>query len=255
VIVVTGTKRSGTSMWMQVLGAAGLPVVGDAFPADWEARFGAMNPKGFFESSLRGGINFRTNPDPRTGVYLHPGETRRHCVKVFLPGLVRTDHAFLDRVIVTVRDWRSYVASASRLYALEGREGGLAPALEWWVENYLGLRDVLTRRYPCHFLSYASVLRNPRGVVREVLGWVGGEADAEAAAARVDVSGRDDAPPPPVEGMDPIVAETFDLYYQHLDEGRGLSPGFLTRLQNTHEKLLPLVAEYQRASAAARNAP
>jgi len=35
VIVVTGTKRSGTSMWMQVLGAAGLPVVGDAFPADW----------------------------------------------------------------------------------------------------------------------------------------------------------------------------------------------------------------------------
>ena len=31
-IFVSGTKRSGTSMWMQVLRAAGLPVLGEAFP-------------------------------------------------------------------------------------------------------------------------------------------------------------------------------------------------------------------------------
>ena len=30
-IFVSGTKRSGTSMWMQVLQAAGLPILGKAF--------------------------------------------------------------------------------------------------------------------------------------------------------------------------------------------------------------------------------
>ena len=34
-LFVTGTKRSGTSMWMQVLRAAGLPVIGTEFPRDW----------------------------------------------------------------------------------------------------------------------------------------------------------------------------------------------------------------------------
>ena len=34
-IIVTGTKRSGTSMWMQILAAAGLPVFGEAFPRSW----------------------------------------------------------------------------------------------------------------------------------------------------------------------------------------------------------------------------
>ena len=28
-VIVTGTRRSGTSMWMQILQAAGLPIVGE----------------------------------------------------------------------------------------------------------------------------------------------------------------------------------------------------------------------------------
>ena len=69
-IVVSGTGRSGTSMWMQVLAQAGLPILGEAFPGGWKELFGDANPRGFFESTLVSGINFTTNPDPVSGVLL-----------------------------------------------------------------------------------------------------------------------------------------------------------------------------------------
>ena len=35
--------------------------------------------------------------------YLHPDFTRRSVVKIFVPGLLRSDLAFLDKVVCTVR--------------------------------------------------------------------------------------------------------------------------------------------------------
>ena len=102
-IVVTGSRRSGTSLWMQILAAAGLPVIGEKVPASWEALAAEFNPGGFYESELTAGIYYKTNPHPRSGAYLFPEQTREHAVKVFVPGLVRSDVAFIDRVIATVR--------------------------------------------------------------------------------------------------------------------------------------------------------
>ena len=110
-ILVTGTKRSGTSMWMQILVAAGYPWIGEVFPARWSESIGAANPRGFFESPLRKGIYWATNPDPQTGRFLFPQATRRHLVKVFIPGLVRTDYAYLDRVVATMRPSRAKARS------------------------------------------------------------------------------------------------------------------------------------------------
>src|SRR5262245_9470064 len=110
-VVVTGTKRSGTSMWMQVLLAAGFPTLGKAFPGRWEQTIADANPGGFYEGVYRRGINFTTNPHPRSGVYLAPKATRMHAVKVFVPGLRRSDLAYLDRVIVTARPIRQYCHS------------------------------------------------------------------------------------------------------------------------------------------------
>src|SRR5688500_18403904 len=110
-IIVTGTKRSGTSMWMQILRAAGFPTLGEAFPRDWARTIRQANPEGFYESPLRTGIYYATNPNPRTGAYLFPQSTRRTAVKVFVPGLVRSDMAFVDRVIATMRNPREYVHS------------------------------------------------------------------------------------------------------------------------------------------------
>jgi hypothetical protein len=201
-IIVTGTKRSGTSLWMHLLVAAGLPHVGDRFPGGWGELLRDANPDGFFESELVAGINYRTNPHPMTGAYLHPDATRQHAVKVFIPGLVRSDVAFLDRCIATVRDWRSYVRSMRRMQGLARASGltadepaVLPPALDWWCQNYALVRDLAIRGYPVHVLSYDALLRDPAGVVAEVLGWIGA-GDPERAAAVV----RAPSVPAPAEG-------------------------------------------------------
>src|SRR5262245_22161219 len=106
-------------MWMQILIAAGFPHLGQAFPGIWERSIHDANPLGFFESRYRQGVYFATNPDPETGKFLLPGQINRHLVKIFIPGLIRTDYAFLGPVICTMRGWREYCSSLKRLYSME----------------------------------------------------------------------------------------------------------------------------------------
>ncbi|HVY48018.1 MAG TPA: hypothetical protein VHB21_19155, partial [Minicystis sp.] len=215
-IIVTGTKRSGTSMWMQILVAAGFPAFGDAFPMSWgETPLRAANEEGFYESTLRSGVYYATNPNPRTGAYLFPEQVERHAVKVFIPGLVRTDRAYIGRVIATMREWREYEASVHRLYALEaeGAPSGaprphMDPALEWWWENTMLLRDVTTRRYAIHVQTYASLLADPERVLRDTMKWLGG-GDAHAAWARIKPENRH-FDRPASNGLPPDVAEVAD---------------------------------------------
>ncbi len=176
-IVVSGTRRAGTSMWMRALKAAGLPAIGEAFPRDWATLFPEANPAGFFESSLVDGVNFTTNPDPLTGAWLDPAETAAVAVKIFLPGLQRTGFPYLGRVLLCCREWRAYHHSADRVRRLlqaRGYQPALAmpqppPALGWWGEWYLAVHDLLTRGYPARVVSYEEVISQPEVVVPAAL--------------------------------------------------------------------------------------
>ena len=126
-LVVTGTPRSGTSMWMQILVAAGFEAIGEPFPGDWEALLAAGNRDGYWESQLLGGVYYRTNPHPISGAFLFPEQTTFHAVKIMIPGLVRSDLAYLDRVIATVRGWRAFAASRVKLRELYREQYGLEP--------------------------------------------------------------------------------------------------------------------------------
>ncbi len=237
---------------MQILRAAGFPVIGEAFPRRWETTLKAANPKGFYESTLRRGINFETNPDPKTGFYLHPLETEDHACKVFLHALPRTEHAFLGRVIITVRNWRSYAHSMARLDALQHGDENVHPeavfeaSIEWWLAVSSGIRDVLLRRYPCHLCSYASVVENPGPHIRETLGWIGQPCDVEAAVAAVDPSLQRSTPVSAPPQLDPNSVEVFDELSHRIHVGRPLNPGFVQRLNRTHERLLPVAQELSR---------
>jgi hypothetical protein len=72
-VIVTGTKRSGTSLWMQILIAAGIPYFGEAFPRDWETTLKEANKEGFYESMLRAGIYYAT---PRLAPTSSPSRSR-----------------------------------------------------------------------------------------------------------------------------------------------------------------------------------
>ena len=258
-LLVTGTKRSGTSMWMQILEAAGIQVLGDAFPRDWEEVIGEANPHGFYESRLRHGIYFATNPNPETGDYLRPDETRELAVKVFIPGVIKSDMAFIDKVVASIRNWREYDPSLRRLYDMESSRRQekrittgdaalqpvptLTPALEWWRENFSLIGDVLTRRYPIHMVAYESVLRDPHRVVTEAIAWLG-VGDGERALEAVDPSARTQSDgAADIDGIEPEVAEVFDELYSRIRDREPLETTFIAKLNETHARLQPRIAE------------
>ena len=256
-IIVTGTKRSGTSMWMHVLVAAGLPYIGERFPAGWSELLREANPDGFFESELTGGIYYRTNPHPLSGAYLSPQQTRQHAVKVLVPGLVRTDVAFIDRCVATVRSWREYVLSARRVLAMQEGDASalLPPALEWWRENFALLRDLAIRGYPVHVVSYDALLRDPARVVHEVLRWIGhGDADRAASVVRPELRtahGESASAAELADGIDTRHLAVFDELYAAIDADEPLTESFVAKLNRTDEALRPMLLEH-RASLDAK---
>jgi hypothetical protein len=262
-IIVTGTKRSGTSLWMQILIAAGIPHFGQAFPKDWETTLHEANREGFYESLLRAGIYYATNPHPRTGAYFFPEQVEGHCVKVFIPGLVRSDRAYIGKVIATVREWREYEASVQRLYAIE--DAALAktsrgdatppermpPALEWWAENFALVRDISIRRYPVHAQSYDGLMRDPERVIRDTIAWLGrGNAEAALAAPKPEHRHFEHARGSSGSSTPPEVAAVFDDLYEAIDQRREISNALLLRLNEIHGRLLPLLEEHSRRVAA-----
>ena len=256
-------------MWMQLLQAAGFPPIGNAFPRDWEKTIKDANPAGFYESELRQGIYYATNPHPKKGVYLFPEQTRRHAVKVFIPGLIRTDRAFIDNVIATVRPWRQYVRSLTRLYEIEreAKKGQrekadvdspdpiyVPPVLEWWMENFSLVSDIVTRRYPFYMLAYESVLADPNRTLSEVLGWLG-EGDVEAAVAQVEptlrtqgVGSEGDTDTAAVEIEDSVI-KVFDELYEVVREKQPLQQSFVDRLNETNQQLSDRIADALREAA------
>jgi len=273
-IIVTGTRRSGTSMWMQILAAAGLEVIGERFPRHWGEHLSAVNPEGFYESELIAGIYFRTNPHPVSGVFLFPDQTIHHAVKVFIPGLVRSDLAFIDRVIATVRPWRAFARSRERLRELVRATTStrapeaddleqahtLAPGLEWWSENFALIRDIATRRYASHVLSYDSLLADPDASIHAVVQWLGvGDARRACAVVRRDGPGRAARSAEHVEvdasgpesGLEARHIEVFDELYDHIHRGKSLSQALVERLNLTDRELRPRLIEHNAAVKAA----
>ena len=259
--LVSGTKRSGTSMWMQVLRSAGVPVLGSAFPRNWDkSSLKDANPDGFYESILRQGIYFRTNPHPTTGAYFMPEHVKGYAVKVFVPGVVRSERAYIDLVVANVRKWREYEASIHRLYTLEQRDreaknpGGpspfhFPPAYEWWMENFALMRDISLRGYAYQLQTYDEVVHEPARVIPEVLGRIAvPDADIQAAIAAVKPDNRtqnEEVVPLQSESVPDDLSAMFDELYEVVRDRRPVSGDFLKRLNATNRRLLPKLTELQ----------
>lgn len=253
-IIVTGTKRSGTSMWMQILNAAGAQIIGEAFPRNWKETIEAANPHGFYESQLRSGVYYATNPNPKNGQYLAPHRTTKAAVKVFIPGLCRTDMAFIHRVVGTMRHWREYAASLERLHEMENaaldekrgkpREHGelvyLDPVLEWWLENFALIRDLVTRQYAAHVVTYENVLEDAENVLPPIIEWLGLEnADDAIAAVSPETRTQDRQR---IDRSHPH-EDMFDELYDTIASGDTITGDFLQRINETHRELIPEIEE------------
>ncbi|MFT3925907.1 MAG: hypothetical protein QM778_25410 [Myxococcales bacterium] len=248
-IVVTGTKRSGTSMWMQVLIAAGLPYLGERFPGQWKESIGAANPEGFYESKLRRGVYGKAELDPTTGRALDPAQFEKHVVKIFVPGVVRTNPRYLGRVIASMRDFREYEESRRRMWKMEDDSrrqkhpnfeppARLDPVFEWWTCNYGLLVDGLRRKYPLRLWAYDTMLEEPERTVREALSFVGG-GDLSAALEAVRPEHRTQRARAQNASVEASIATVFEEFYEMVRKQRPLTRPMVTKLELVNRTLLP----------------
>lgn len=189
---------------MQILERSGFQILGEKFPSEWGKSIVDANPNGFYESTLRFGINWTSNP--AKGHYFHPDTYRNHAIKVFMSGIVKTDAAHIHKVVVTVRHWAEYGKSLRRLYSLEkefaetleGKEKEeLQAALkaarvgvpeaedEWFLENFDFLRDYNLRRYECQLTAYDDLIEDPEKTLGRILPWLG-FGKVEVAVGAID---------------------------------------------------------------------
>jgi hypothetical protein len=124
----------------------------------------------------------------------------------------------------------------------------MRPVIEWWVQNFSVISDIVTRGYDFHMVAYDSVLASPEQTLRAVLGWLGG-GEVESAVAQVlpalrtqhrDPADNDDAH---VQALGTEVIETFDALYELVRGQRSLRQSFVDRLNATNDLLRDQIDE------------
>ena len=229
--VVAGCRRSGTSLWMQICKRGGLPVVGEAFPRDWEALW-ELNREGFWES------------EHRYGVTENAEALRGRVVKMFVPGVLRTDVRHLEAVLITLRSWREHVASVERFEAVEQRiraeevPRDRPPALEWFHEVMCLLGDVSERGYPAMIVAYDTVLDHPRETIARAFDHFGHEGDIDEAVRAVRRDLRTFEAPETDARLDAETITLFDDLYERVRHRKPFDDAFIARLNETHQKVV-----------------
>ena len=180
-VIVTGTGRCGSSMWMQVLSAAGLPIVGQPFGPLQDP---SLNPQGYFESALMHGINASTNPDPNSGAELTPELPVG--VKLSIPGVRVSERKYLDKVLLSVRPWRDYAASLARMHRLAPPvDPGLSADRLWFLQHLSLLQDAAQRGWGLRRVWLPDVVASPARVLPDLFAWLELPLDAVAGAGAI----------------------------------------------------------------------
>jgi hypothetical protein len=179
ITVVAGLPRSGTSMAMQMLAAAGLaPYADEHRPPDSD------NPRGYFEHEQATRLHRDASWIP---------QARGKAVKIvahLLPFLPKGEEY---RLIFTYRDMREVVASQKAMLARLGRKGGeLADArlMRAYTSQLVRVQTWLRRRteIPVLAVSYADALADPTAMAARLARFLGEPFDARAAAAAIEPS-------------------------------------------------------------------
>ena len=177
VVVVAGLPRSGTSMLMQAMAAAGVSLLTDGQRAADED-----NPRGYHEY------------EPATRLAEDSAwiaAARGRAVKIVLPLLPHLPRGEAYRVLLIQRDLREVLASQARMLQRRGRRpSSLRPralAAQYISQERIVLNFLQSRPgigvLP---LDYDLVLRDPHGTAQRIAAFVVGAFDAAACAAAIE---------------------------------------------------------------------
>lgn len=179
VIVVSGLPRSGTSMAMQMLAAAGVRVITDGVRTA-----GEDNPKGYFEDERVKDLH----KDPEDGSWLR--ECRGKAVKIIsflLKDLPETNNY---KVIFMRRELAEVLASQQKMLERRGEPNETEDArmFELWEDHLWKVNYLLKHADQFELLDvvYKDVVANPREQARRITDFLGLPLDPEKMAGAVD---------------------------------------------------------------------
>ena len=176
ITVVSGLPRSGTSMMMQILAAAGRETLSDSKRAPDED-----NPLGYFEFE-------KATELARDVSWIH--QARGKVVKIvaqLLPFLPLNEHY---QLIFMERDLEEVIASQNAMLARQGRRGAeLDPVklTETYAKHLERVNAQIARRRDLRVLKvrYGQLLSEPRTGIENVASFVGAPFEKEKAAKAV----------------------------------------------------------------------
>jgi hypothetical protein len=173
ITVVTGLPRSGTSLAMQLLEAAGIPPYTDGV-----RRADAANPRGYYEAEV-------VKQLPGHSAWLE--EVEGKAVKVIHQLLPALPPGFPYQVLVMQRSLPAVLDSQRRLLTQLGRSGTALSSerLAMVFEAQLQTMDRWLAALPGERvlrLPHGTVLNAPQASARRLLDWLGEEATADRVA-------------------------------------------------------------------------
>ena len=175
VTVVTGLPRSGTSMMMQMLQAAGLDPLADELRQP-----DADNPLGYFE--LKAATQLRDDPSWVAGA-------GGRAVKVVAQLLTHLPQGFRYRALFMQRDIDEILASQRAMLERHGKQGStLADTrMKRVFERQLAEARQLLNRHniPTLLVPYTGAIEKPGEAAVRVAEFLGPDVDAHAMAAAI----------------------------------------------------------------------
>ena len=176
ITVVSGLPRSGTSMLMQMLAAAGYPCLTDGVrQADTD------NPRGYFEyekvKRLRRDCSWLS-------------EAKGKAVKIIAQLIPFLPSEFSYRIIFMERDINEVLASQRKMLQRQGKGGGNLSDVQLhqiFERQVFEVKQMLVQRdIPTLDVAYSDALQHPMKIAEKIQAFLGENLDVDAMAAVID---------------------------------------------------------------------
>lgn len=178
VVVVSGLPRSGTSMMMRMLDAAGLPIL-----TDNERTADEDNPKGYYEHERVKDLEQEADKS-----WVRAG--RGKVVKVISHLLKDLPSDNYYKIIFMRRDVAEIVASQNKMLERRGETNPIddGKTREYYLRHIVDVRFLVRNRANMEMIEvqYREALDDPRAFVTAVNAFLGGGLDVAAMTTVVD---------------------------------------------------------------------
>ena len=178
IVIVSGLPRSGTSMMMRMLEAAGLPIMTDAVrTADLD------NPKGYYEYERVKDLEKEQDKS-----YIREG--RGKVLKVISWLLKDLPDENFYRIVFMRRDLDEVLASQNKMLVHRGEDNPADDAvIADAYRSHLATVKIMGRNKPNWALlevRYDAAVRDPKAAAAQVNAFLGGKLDEAAMVAAVE---------------------------------------------------------------------